>query len=98
MEKKQGCLATILGLVTVFYLIYTPMYFIILNDEIDAVQEAPLIDFLAAKIRLQFEENAKRGMQNTRSEEFESNMDKLRDKIKQAIKIDIGVPFEKSTR
>lgn len=44
-NSKPGCLAAIFGFLLLFYTIYTPVYFLILNDEVDAVQEASLLDF-----------------------------------------------------
>ena len=89
-NSKPGCLAAIFGFLLLFYTIYTPVYFLILNDEVDAVQEASLLDFLFTPPKLMLEAANTKGNLN----ELDRLIENCRDDVKKNMNIDIGQSFE----
>lgn len=89
-NSKPGCLAAIFGFLLLFYTIYTPVYFVILNDEVDAVQEASLLDFLFTPPRLMLEAANTKG----KLKELDRLINNCRDDVEKSMKIDIGQSFE----
>lgn len=92
-NKQVGCLGAILGLWLMVMTFYTPAYFLILNDEIDAVQEASLLDFMFNPLVIAFESST-----YTKGElkELKRLIDNTRKDGKKRLNIDMGMPFEKA--
>lgn len=89
-NSKPGCLVAIFGFLLLFYTIYTPVYFLILNDEVDAVQEASLLDFIFTPPKLMLEAANTKGNLN----ELDRLIENCRDDVKKNMNIDIGQSFE----
>ncbi len=41
-EQNPGCLSSFFGLIILFYIIYVPVYFFVMNNELDTAKEASL--------------------------------------------------------
>lgn len=90
-DKKIGCLASLLGILILVIAIYIPIYFIFMNDEIDALQEVSLIGMMRAPIAATLKGNRNEGkLLNMIDERF----DKLTKGVATRTGINLGVPFE----
>lgn len=94
-NSKPGCLAVLFSLLILFYVIYTPLYFIVLNDEIDSFQEVSLIDMIVEPIKV----IAGNGAQEKK---FISGLSdalaQSRDRLKKATGVDIGKSLESALK
>ena len=93
--NKPSCLAAIFGLFILFYSIYTPMYFIFFNDEIDSFQEASLIDMIVSPIKAS-------GGSGTQTKKFVSGLEdalsETRDRVKKATGVDMDRSLESALK
>ena len=104
--EKGGLLSGLLGLFILAMMVYTPVYFFILNDEIDEVQEISLKEAILASEGKYFIENRElvedsgKGLADKLYEWvvikffWEDPLEKEADKLADALRIDIGKSLE----
>lgn len=94
-SKNPGCLAVIFGILIMIYAIYTPVYFVFLNDEIDSFQEASLIDMIVDPLKVGAGGSA-------RAEKFISGLEdalaKTRERVEGDTGVDMGRTFESALK
>ncbi|CAK7067149.1 MAG: hypothetical protein DELT_01694 [Desulfovibrio sp.] len=85
----------ILGLILMVFTIYTPLYFFVFNDEIDAFQEASLIDMMQVPFELAVEgnSNAKKMVAS-----LEDLLADARAASKKRSGVDLGISLEKALK